>query len=135
MESDWNDHAVNQEVARNDRNVASRMDPPQRPVVPMPEQVVDFPLADQEEDDDVTVVGSDDEQEAAAQSTLEEGVPRQDESEIEEVPRQNEPEIEEVPRQDMPGIREIPRKDGPVIAEVVSYNPNAPAFEIITIED
>ena len=76
MESDWNDHAVNQEVARNDRNMASRMDPPQRPVVPMPEQVVDFPLADQEEDDDVTVVGSDDEQEAAAQPTLEEGVPR-----------------------------------------------------------
>ena len=113
MQSDWNDHAV-----------TSRMDPPQRPVVPMPGQMVDFPLADQEEDDDATVVGSDDEQEAAAQSTLEEGVPRQDM-----------PEIEKVPRQDVPGIKEIPRQDVPVIEEVVNYDSSAPAFEIITIED
>ena len=96
MQSDWNDHAV-----------TSRMDPPQRPVVPMPGQMVDFPLADQEEDDDATVVGSDDEQEAAAQSTLQEEVPRQD----------------------------VPRQDVPVIEEVVNYDPSAPAFEIITIED
>ena len=129
MQSDWNDHAVSQEVVLDDREprVSSRMDPPQRPVVPMPgPPVVDFPLDPQEEDsdDDATVVGSDDEQEAAAQSTLQERVPRQDVSEIEEVPRQEVPETEEAPHQ-----------DEPVIEEVVNYDLSAPAFEIITIED
>ena len=127
MQSDWNDHDVSQEVVLDDREprVSSRMDPPQRPVVPMPgPPVVDFPLDPQEEDsdDDVTVVGSDDEQEAAAQSTLQE-----------EVPRQDVPEAEEVPHQDVAETEEAPRQDVPVNKEKVNYDPNA--SEIITIED
>ena len=131
IQSDWNDHNESQEVVLDDREprMSSRMNPPERPVVPMPgPAVVDFPLDPQEDDsddddsdDDVTVVGYD-EQEAAARS-----IPQ------EEVSRQDVPEVEEVPHQDVTETEEAPRQDVPVNKEKVNYDPNAP--EIITIED